>query len=411
MFYKEKTRIVIKGHKLRRDVAANLVLKRVLERVGFKVFLTNQQNHTKILLSWRPHIVIEETPSISSTKKRLPNSIFVLLHTEGALAENLLPVLEDVRKYDYIFCWGNDQYKKLKEYCPELSIKNKIIVTGNPRMDLIKSNGDHINYMGNKSIGIMSSGRILYRCDHPDVLQLLSIVKNEKTKNSPGTDGEIYYLFLQIIDKILNKTNYNISFRPHPNEQICAFKFLEKKYPKRFFVDNTLDLAKWVRKQRIVVSTASSSYLEAYLEKIPCVNLDKMTGLDMSKVAGDNQLNAYKTAILPNNLQSIIKIVKNPPIVSRNDDIENLLINNFNKNNSPISSVVKMVLRIEQEIKQKSFNVSFPYWVMLAVSFVLSVRGYLKNKHMKDYSYEKLFHKTPKYLINLGDTIYNDSFT
>ena len=81
---------------------------------------------------------------------------------------------------------------------------------------------------------------------------------------------------INLIHRIIDETEYNISIRPHPLEAPEGYDFMltKKPFKGRVEIDDSLDLAHWTAQQKVIVAPSSTSFFESYLLDIPVINID-----------------------------------------------------------------------------------------------------------------------------------------
>jgi hypothetical protein len=61
-----------------------------------------------------------------------------------------------------------------------------------------------------------------------------SMEEVDKTLSRVKSESEAMFLYLEIFNKIIEESDYIISFRPHPNENLKTYEMLASKYQGRF---------------------------------------------------------------------------------------------------------------------------------------------------------------------------------
>ena len=85
------------------------------------------------------------------------------------------------------------------------------------------------------------------------------------------------------ITLILEKTDHNISIRPHPHESTNFYYryFLPtfSKFKDRIEIDENLFIPEWIANQKYIVSTTSTTFVESYVMKTPTISLDYISNI------------------------------------------------------------------------------------------------------------------------------------
>jgi surface carbohydrate biosynthesis protein len=174
-----------------------------------------------------------------------------------------------------VFCWGNDDFKTLKKLYPKY--KKKVIKTGSPRVDLWKSNFFDYWQLPNKkpkkpfllvSSNMGASNGIK---PIPDVVkfyreagyfqrvpELFNEIFEEVAESSMKTSD-----FVEAIKYLVNnnKNNYDIVFRPHPVEDINAWKEYLKGIPNLHIIREG-SITAWVNNAFAVMHNGCTTAFE-----------------------------------------------------------------------------------------------------------------------------------------------------
>ena len=308
-----KTKILIRAFTCRRDVPSALVLKKCLEFFGYEVIVSSIRDFERNLKLWKPSIAISNILNTGySVKKINPKIKTVFFDGEGFQTEESAHYLifkkhpELLKNIDMIFLWGDKVANELKEAFPKY--KN-IYVVGWPNLDLIRYN---CYSSPKKTIGFVMRSPAIN--DHQGVPTIRTI-SNKGNLERIIHQCEAFVSSFDCIKEVLEKTNYNVSIRPHPLEQIESYikykKFWFKQYASRVFIDDTLCFSEWLRSQRLIISPTSTSLLEAYLLKVPVINIDYLAGnakynKDYAVTTAEWQSSAY----LPKTMKEFIQLIK-----------------------------------------------------------------------------------------------------
>ena len=174
-----------------------------------------------------------------------------------------------------IFCWGNDDVKTLKKFYPKN--KSKIIKTGSPRVDLWKSTFS--NYWGaptrkpKKPYLLVSSnmGTSNGINSTPDVIKIFKdlgyLQRNSKLFNEYfeliAEDSIKTSDFVEAIKHLAHKNNeYDIVLRPHPVEDIDAWRLYLEKVPNVHVIREG-SITAWVNNAFAVMHNGCTTALEA----------------------------------------------------------------------------------------------------------------------------------------------------
>ena len=107
-----KPKVLLRSMGVRRDAGYCLVLKAMLEKYGYKVFISCTRNFDFALKFWKPDIVILSNFSgVEKVKKLSPNSFVIFLEGEGFnlhdsyMADYCYENRHILKLYDLILLW------------------------------------------------------------------------------------------------------------------------------------------------------------------------------------------------------------------------------------------------------------------------------------------------------------------
>lgn len=394
------SKILIYAFTLRRDVASALLLKKSFENRGALVALVTGYNLAFYIKYWRPDfIIISSISKIDYVKALAPSSKIILLPGEGGepdLSSNARMLSErggQYEKLDKIMAWGVHDLTLFKKYFPDNI--SKIKVCGNPRLDLIKLNKERLIKKNNKkTIGFIGRFNSLNHYDGRPTIYTLNY-----TENLDSVTGQIrgYVLMVETIKYIIKNTGFDISIRPHPLEAPENYKYLLEHFPERVQIDDSLDLANWMEKQRIVCSPSSTSFLEAYLTRTVIINLDEMTNL--LKWVKKNQAFAalsIDAGKAPRNKKELIETISNPPAFKLSKKIEEhlKLAHGWELEGTACNRIAKEIIPIITQKKPNRLKLKF----LNHINQIKFLWLQFKNPLFKNFNYCEGIHKPPPHL-------------
>jgi len=406
-----KYRVVLRGHVLRRDGAALLVLKNLLKRKGCQAFITNSSNHLKTVKVWKPHVVLENVARKAKYGFKLSNkSKFILLSSEGIKNKIYEDYMEKNHNYlnyfDKICCWGPMSFEILRSILPQKDHK-KLFVVGGIRLDLVNFK-THEFKRNEKSIGFVGRFSRLNSPLGPTIKR----IRAQRSLDLVINEAKMFYTFINIIEYLIHKTEYTINIRPHPGEDPDGYNDIKKAFGNRIKIDKSLDIADWINKQRCLVTPASTSFAEAFLLKIPIINIDKLAGVQYEKTiisaprgksiaVKTGEQHVYEVSKQPESLDELLYLINKPPSVSINEETENFLKDNFNWGHG--SALLKMANIISNEAK-KNKDVSRIHLPKIIIDIYCWIRFLVERKRnpaIVNYSYNSFYHKKPDHLNDI----------
>ena len=414
MFFNKK-RVVIRAFTCRRDVASASILAKCLEFLGCEVMIASLRDFNRILRFWKPDVAIFNVIGGGYNIKKInSNIITVFLDGEGHLPDKDAyfttfqknPVL--LKSIDMMLLWGDVVYNQIKGAFPNTDLNNMYVV-GWPSLDFIRY---RTSKKQKKSIGFVMRSPVIN--DHQGVPTVRTIC-NEGNLERTIVQCESFVASINCMKEVLEKTNYNISIRPHPLEQIDSYnqykKHWFKEYASRVEIDETLALSEWLINQRIIISPTSTSSLEAYLLGIPIINIDELAGnadynRDYFHLCAEWQNLAY----LPKTLSEFINLVtSNTTTIKKDKVIDDQLQDycNWNIMGSANLKAAKYIYNLASTNRKNTF-IKAPTWIVNLVDNYSFWKEYKKNSLHPNLHYKKGFHKPVKNLNLIFEKIIND---
>lgn len=342
-----KPRIVIRAFTCRRDVASAALLAKLLEHHGCEVLVVSVRDFERTLRYWKPEVAVVNTPGLSRFVKSVnPEIKTTFLEGEGFLpdetshAETFLHDPELFRMIDLLLLWGETVSGEIKRALPSENL-SKVHVVGNPAFDLIRYRSKTpVDVSEVKSIGvIMRYHNINDRDGVPMIRRLLNPGNLERVI----IQCQSFVGIMKSIQALLEHTDYNITIRPHPLEQLESYQqykdnWFGKEHSDRVKIDTSISFPAWAAQQYLILSPTSTSLLEAYLLKVPVVNIDALSKTDEFNKSHTTVGEEWQAAgFSPKNVEQLVDLVKNDrPKVVRNEKIEQQLIEycNYDKERS-----------------------------------------------------------------------------
>tara|TARA_B100000035_G_scaffold179008_1_gene152677 strand:- start:3636 stop:4886 length:1251 start_codon:yes stop_codon:yes gene_type:complete len=400
-----KPKILLRAMAARRDAGYCIVLKALFEHYGFEVFISCTRNFEFSLKFWKPDIVIVSSLTKAQiVKKMLPDSFLVYLEGEGIavnysdMADHAVKHHSNLKLFNLILLWGDAAVNCFKKYKDETGIVN-VHAIGNPKMDLVRYLPLNKIKIRKKSIGFITRFNIV---NHHLGRPALVNVWKENQFNFAISSVKTFHTMHKAITLILENTNHNVSIRPHPHESPnFYYKYVLPSFSKfkdRVEIDENLFIPEWIAKQKCIVSTTTTTFIESYVMKTPMINLDYISNTykwykDYSKFSSE----WVDAAFLPKSLNALIKLIDKKLIVKKDKKIEKQLNEgcDFNKGNSALHNCVKI---IKKNYKQKKLNLGLPLFLLELYDSYVFKKALKKEPLHKNFSYAKNYHKTPSYV-------------
>ena len=362
----------------------------LISRINIKFFITNFKNSIFIL-----------TPQKINRYKTHKSNLFYILETEGFLNKELYHLtyqrknLQNIKK---IFVWNNLTKKNLvTEYKVN---KENVSVIGPFRLvylSILKKNTNKFTIgvlcrnVGLSNFKNISKIKFIY-----DYIQLekknkvLGLKEHWSFEEIIGNNIKSVENIIKVLD-CYNDKKININIRPHPNENLKDYIFLENKYTN-VKIDRSENFYDWIENVDIVFTPSSSTNIDLILSNIPLIDLKgnykKETFLNLHK-----QL-SYKVDF--NNIKLTIKDLKKIRVSKNNKLFDQFKKKYLNDCNIDFSHMV-------ESLKKESSNLpSQYYWKLIIYDFYNNFRYllaclYKREKIDFNYNFSYVF---KKYSIN-----------
>lgn len=322
---------------------------------------------------------------------------------------------------EIFFAWGSKQAKLIKNY--SYKNKNKIIDSGNPRIDLLQKKILKLKY--DESIEIRNKYKkfILINSN-------FSIYNNKNGKNfylekMIWARGDVdtshekqcreyynyqmhnFFSYVELIKKLVRDfKDYKIILRPHPSENISEWKRICSKISERVLVTNEKNFIAWSIASKYIIQCRCMTGLESFIiSKENVINYEPHT-LSFSKNITNEigyQCDTYEK------IRSIIK--RNPKTyLDPESKIKNLITS---EKSLSASVIIDHIVNYKFKEKKKKYT----YFILLILKRLTSKGLNLFKEKKKDpwddkfksltvYEVELflkkislIFKKTPKFII------------
>ena len=419
---------------LRRDAPISCLIKNVLEKMGYNVFLTSRRNVRLLSISFftkifKPSSIILSHVPGSFTKDELhelsKRSNLFLLMPEGFFndiaLEKVFPLDFDHNLFSAIFVWG--------EYTKKWLIKNrnisedKIVVAGFHRFDLY---GLHDNFIGKSPPAKTSKKHIGFigRLGGIDVFDKRSIVRSivESVEDeSKGIshlnlvdeirdEASSFFLYVQIFDYIYHNTDYMMSYRPHPNENVDSKILLKSRYKDRFLLSAEEDYNSWILSQDVIISPTSTSYVDAYILGKPVISIDRIINASKANAALEIAIETFNEyAYAPSTFEELIDLLLAKDLKPRKSEKTQDILRDYYdwpRDNYSTVDIVKTVMK-HDSVKKHNIGGKLLIKFLSIADYCFFTLRRLRDKNNLEvrYNYNSYYHKYPEYIKKLSEKI------
>jgi len=278
---------------------------------------------------------------------------------------------DTLEKVDLFFTWGKEQLNTIVFKYPEM--KDKIILSGNPRVDLLRPEIKAIFKDDVKSLREKYGKYILinsnFMANHRVGFEFILNTLREHTKDFGVEDQEFYRRcfdyskiifnqFRNIIPLISNTfKNVNIILRSHPSENHEYWR--EKFYSLRNVkVINSGSVIPWIIAADVVIHNSCTTGIEAFLLKTPVISYRPVT----SKVFDQYLPNVLSLQVFNDNdlIRELKKLLQNKNIFFNNYDKKMSIAKKYIENIDGELTSTKIIREIKKiSIQKNSFSKHF----------------------------------------------------
>ncbi len=377
-----------------RELNYKLFLSNILASKGFNCYLGKKSEIYYLLHKMKDYIYIDKgyhknKSEIIYQSVKKNNGIIINLDEEGGIDfkdnSTLLDIryTEDmIRQVDYIFLWGKYQYNLIKNLVKD---KDKVIVTGHPRFELLKKRyhsiyknevqsiisryRDFILINTNMGWGNNIRGEKFvvdnYSSRHPDLLQLIS-----KDKRKIDSIVKLIKLLSKAFDK-------KIILRPHPEEDKEYYRDIFHKHDNVHVVFEGTVIP-WILSSNLMIHTDCTTGIESLLlGKKPISLLPK--NFNYEKVA-ILPLEASDCFTDPSDIVNFLKSINFDNSVSDYTEFD-FIENHFSFSNEVFSDISEYILELKTNISNPNES-PLSIWDLLYLKF----KSLIKNFRNRDKS-------------------------
>jgi len=412
-----------------RELLYKIHLIRGLVKHGFQCYLGNKASIYHIIKNEKDFVYLDMGYHIGSSGKlyqliKKNNGYIINLDEEGAIDFPNNSTLkkrytkELFQKVDRVFFWGKSQYSIFNK----IFDKNKVIVSGHPRFELLKPNFHFLYEQSKKEIEDKFGSFILINTNMgfgnnirgDDFVRKNYVSRFKDIDKKIAFDKKKLKVFISFVIELSKNTKRKIIVRPHPEEDSSVYLNINK-YDKNIEVVYQGSVIPWILASDFVIHPDCTTAIEAFIMgKKPISILPKdypekhvtwipirvsenfISIRDAINFILDNlKKTKEKTLLKPSNtLQDYFSLDRSPTDIIVKD-----ISNNFKKN--IISNYSKLSLTSILKLKLVSFR----------SKLVLSKANKLHKKKVKGFDFKKIikilkvFHKNSTFEIDIVSLI------
>lgn len=397
-----------------RDYKSRLILSFFLVQAGFKVIFGRKAEleYFTRCFSNSIYIGLQSTNTYLNFYKKVKsnNNKLILFDEEGLVTLSKKTYLNTkfskkiAKICDIFFCWGEESFKFLLSN--RKAFKEKLVVVGNLRFDVLKKKFDFLNKKNSDKIKKKFKKYILISCsfgnaNHYDKRyeQTNFLKKNEYLTDKQSITNYEYYSNYNKIKFFENKVlikflaqkfkNINFIIRPHPSEKIESYNDLNRKY-LNVHVSKEFSIVEWLKWAKLNIHYYCTTSLEASAMGIE--NLAYNSDFNNKYFRKTPYLFSHKINTL-NEAEKFIKKILKKDIKKKNPkNVTNYIYNFYEKNSySKITyEIKKLSNKLDDKEKKFQSNIDYLKKKLLSLKFILKNFGSYTDYKAPNLSHSQL---------------------
>lgn len=404
-------RIVIRAFTLRRDAASAMIFAELLRKRGADVIIASSRDFQRTVRHWNPDAIVVNTVSqIPRLIKQTTNTAIVLWPGEGAQSiessdpKQLGGWPDAYDRLDLALLWGRKTEEYFHQTLPNAD-HSKLVVCGNPRLDLVKFNPGLV--LGERStVGFVGRFHTLNRYNAVPTIYSL---QHAGKRDNVIWQVEVFVTMITIIHRIIEETELNISIRPHPLEAPEGYGFMDTEpFRGRVVIDDSMDLAAWTARQRVIVAPSSQSFYESYLLRTPTINLDPLTGTaELIRRLTPHAAKSQLVSANPETYDEVLELIVNTPSAPRAEPEVDHHLDEFHDWFSPHSAIARGADALMEMLRSRPRPAGrhLPTAMMGTWDRISFRRAVRRDRLHANFNFHKHYHRPPDYFDTILENI------
>ncbi len=411
--------VVIHIDTYKREYLGSWLLGQKLSKEGFNVLLTSRHSTKRLLKIFSPNIFIAthsytiDNRLIKKLKKR-GTKVFIneaeATNVNHTISLSYPKYDNNNDKMDYNLFSGFFLWNK---FTLNWLLKNKNInrknlhLTGSIRAS--KYSNISKKNEGKFTVGFLSRFELINVYDKRHNFDNLMTIDPEGEEylwyfERLSIDSEVFSISFKLIKKLV-KNGYKVSMRPHPNENLEAYKKLKKYFGSLFSIDTSASINEWLSKVNVVFGTTSTAFTEAYLFNIPIISSSKIQNFNFQRNNDylDMNNNFDRAAHTPNSINEAYDMCIDKKLKPKKSIEIDRYLEEFYTLKNKIDPIDKIINVLNFHMNKPKFMGYLLYifqylFVLLCdllviLKYLILLRSFKKLKIIKNYNYNRLFHK------------------
>lgn len=408
-------RVVIRAFTLRRDVGAAFMIKRFLEERGCSVIIASVRDYERVVKHWAPHAVITNTKSSVLPAKKLSPGVLVFYWPGEGGAEDFMyssakrMTAEIYAALDCLLVWG----RKPKEFFDQVhpTETEKVVICGSARLDTVKYCQDIIRPAAKTgSVGFV--GKYPFINSHQGIPAAIKLTKTQRHYEMFLNQAVGFYHVVKAIDCVVNETDFRVSVRPYPSEDLGTWaEIVERKgWGDRVDIDATFMFGDWAARQEVIVSLTSTSFVESYVLGIPTISLDNLIHKESKGLALHWKEHLSRDlSLVPETFEDLARLLRDSdlPAPAKNPAIEEHM-EEFHDWSSPHAATERIAAVVVDKLKQTKFGARphMPAAMLQLWDYVSFTRAMRKSPMHANFNFYAGRHKEPPHFETIMERLH-----
>lgn len=396
--------IVLYADSMRRDLSTCYIIEQILNERGFKTLICCRRNFLRLLKFVEPRqlFIVGQVDMFYETsiqKAATSNQTHIyFMPAEGFASDaeyiNMYPKDIDYSFIRSIFFWGKNSlawFEKNRKYSNAKALRK----AGYARLPIAR---EYLAIVGQdrKKIGFVGRFPALNDIYRRNMMRFLvsenSALERAKLMARQDSEAKAINCYIELFDFIVKNTNWKVSLRPHPNEDVTTYRVLTKRFGERFEIDHAFDVAEWMASCHAIVGMASSSFIDAYVVQTPIICIDKFLDCQNGTLLFDPALKwMYESCHLPNSLDEVKALIVDEdlqPVAS--ERFKNLITEEFRGDSDTVfEGIVSEIL--DNSLRPKPLD-SVLLFLLRFLDFILASLHFLRRNNALQFDYSYYYH-------------------
>lgn len=399
---------------IRREYPAAWLLGEALKLRGYTVIYTSRISTHYLLKLVRPDIIVlSHCFSVPvDTIKRLKDkgTLLFITEVEGVFDVDhdigtTYPQNVDLNLFSGVFVWN----KWSKEWLlKNRSVNSNVIHNSGSIRNSLLSNFNR-KTESKLRVGILGRFECINVFDNRHAFENLAIAPRHHYDRWHA-DLDAFYTCREIIKGLLDK-GFEVSIRPHPNENVKAYSILRENLGNSLSADMSFDYTQWLESIDVLVGTVSSAFMEPYFLGVPIICIDNITG-----DSGPEHLSEWReifrsSAYMPGSIAEALDLLAKGSLEpKKSNTMDNYIDNMYDLKLDGLNAIESVSDQIAKSDFDYKKNLLIPAWFSYTIKKLLDLavilasisikrKGAWSLGNQRQYNYNDFLHKPSRFMV------------